>query len=83
MDDHYDQPIWPMIQGAANYAFNIIEEVWGMIWRPIYKPQQEPGSETLQPPRHSQGEMQEVGRDDIAKEVANPLSLTPERRASG
>ncbi|KAF2029681.1 hypothetical protein EK21DRAFT_33472, partial [Setomelanomma holmii] len=32
MDDHHHQPIWPMIQGAANYAWNLIEEAWGMIW---------------------------------------------------
>jgi len=34
MDDHHHQPIWPMIQGAANYAWNLIEEAWGMIWKP-------------------------------------------------
>ena len=21
-----------MLQGAANYAWNVIEEIWGMIW---------------------------------------------------
>jgi hypothetical protein len=34
MDDHHHQPVWPMIQGAANYAWNLIEEAWGMIWKP-------------------------------------------------
>lgn len=34
MDDHHHQPIWPMVQGAANYAWNLIEEAWGMIWKP-------------------------------------------------
>jgi hypothetical protein len=34
MDDHHDQPIWPMLQGAANYAWNLVEEAWSMIWRP-------------------------------------------------
>lgn len=32
MDDHHHQPIWPMIQGAANYAWNLIEEAWNMLW---------------------------------------------------
>ncbi|KAH7088752.1 hypothetical protein FB567DRAFT_619536 [Paraphoma chrysanthemicola] len=32
MDDYHHQPIWPMIQGAANYAWNLIEEAWSMIW---------------------------------------------------
>lgn len=83
MDDHHDQPIWPMIQGAANYAFNIIEEVWGMIWRPVYKPQEQTGSETPSPSRENQGEMQEVGHDDIAKKLANPLAVTAEHRVVG
>ena len=83
MDDHHDQPIWPMIQGAANYAFNIIEEVWGMIWRPVYKPQEQTGSETPSPSRENQGEMQEVGHDDIAKKIANPLAVTAEPRVVG
>lgn len=83
MDDHYDQPIWPMIQGAANYAFNIIEEVWGMIWRPIHKPQQQIESETQQQSRQTQGEMKEVGHDDISVEVANVRSVTVEKRAVG
>jgi hypothetical protein len=34
MDDHHQQPIWPMVQGAANYAWNLIEEVWAMVWKP-------------------------------------------------
>jgi hypothetical protein len=39
MDDYQHQPIWPMVQGAANYAWNLIEEAWGMIWRPAVEPQ--------------------------------------------
>ncbi|KAF2829032.1 hypothetical protein CC86DRAFT_272688, partial [Ophiobolus disseminans] len=34
MDDHHQQPIWPMVQGAANYAWNLIEEAWAMVWKP-------------------------------------------------
>lgn len=40
MDDHHHQPMWPLVQGAANYAWNIIEEVWGMIWKSIETPQE-------------------------------------------
>ncbi|EAT84049.1 hypothetical protein SNOG_08881 [Parastagonospora nodorum SN15] len=39
MDDHRDQPLWPMIQGAANYAWNLIEEALAMIWKPAVIPQ--------------------------------------------
>lgn len=34
MDDHHQQPIWPMIQGAANYAWNLVEEAWAVVWKP-------------------------------------------------
>lgn len=34
MDDHYWQPIWPMIQGALDYALNLMGELLWMIWRP-------------------------------------------------
>ncbi|CBX94084.1 hypothetical protein IAQ61_003955 [Plenodomus lingam] len=37
MDDHYQQPIWPMLQGAVDYALNIAGEIWSMIW--ISKPE--------------------------------------------
>ncbi|KAH8724850.1 hypothetical protein GQ44DRAFT_682306 [Phaeosphaeriaceae sp. PMI808] len=35
MDDHHHQPIWPMLQGAANYGWNLIEEAWSMVWKPV------------------------------------------------
>ncbi|KAH9882212.1 hypothetical protein J1614_001384 [Plenodomus biglobosus] len=38
MDDHHQQPIWPMMQGILDYALNIAGEVWIMIWKP--KPEQ-------------------------------------------
>jgi hypothetical protein len=28
-----------MIQGTANYAWNLIEEAWAMIWKPVETPQ--------------------------------------------
>lgn len=63
MDDHHDQPIWPMLQGAANYAWNLIEEAWGMIWRPVAESQA--GTAKGQAEYHHQaaeGEMREVDR---------------------
>jgi hypothetical protein len=38
MDDHHDQPVWPMVQGAANYAWNLIEEAVAMVWNPVHEP---------------------------------------------
>jgi hypothetical protein len=34
MDDHHQQPIWPMIQGALDYVMNLAGELWSMVWRP-------------------------------------------------
>ncbi|KAF2844796.1 hypothetical protein T440DRAFT_435906 [Plenodomus tracheiphilus IPT5] len=34
MDDHHQQPIWPMMQGAVDYMLNLAGEVWTMIWKP-------------------------------------------------
>jgi hypothetical protein len=70
MDDYTDQPIWPMIQGAANYAWNLIEEAWSMIWRPVAEPRARPVDE---PARASQaeGEMREVGLDRRAVDATN------------
>jgi hypothetical protein len=62
MDDHHQQPIWPMVQGAANYAWNLIEEVWAMVWKPRSQAQAvtpSDGKERVEQPRR---EMQEVDK---------------------
>jgi len=62
MDDHHQQPIWPMVQGAANYAWNLIEEAWAMVWRPRDESR---GTAVIEEPQRVQqprGEMQEVGK---------------------
>jgi hypothetical protein len=63
MDDHHIQPIWPMVQGAANYAWNLIEEAWGMIWKPAAEPRARAMEQ--EPARAPQAvrEMREVGLD--------------------
>jgi hypothetical protein len=63
MDDHHIQPIWPMVQGAANYAWNLIEEAWGMIWKPAAEPRARAMEQ--EPARAPQvvREMREVGLD--------------------
>lgn len=63
MDDHHDQPIWPMLQGAANYAWNLIEEAWNMIWRPAAVSHGVAAkSQVEQHHQAAEGEMQEVDR---------------------
>jgi hypothetical protein len=32
-----------MVQGAANYAWNLIEEAWAMIWKSVDSPQAHAG----------------------------------------
>ncbi|CAO2655046.1 Nn.00g117790.m01.CDS01 [Neocucurbitaria sp. VM-36] len=34
MDDHYHQPIWPMLEGALDYILNLAGEAWAMIRPP-------------------------------------------------
>lgn len=83
MDDHHDQPIWPMIQGAANYAFNLIEEAWGMIWKPIYESRQRTAGETSALPHQTQGEMKEVAASGIATNLTNSVPTTAEHQNAG
>lgn len=40
MDDHYYQPLWPMMQGALDYILNLAGEGWSMIWKQVEEPVQ-------------------------------------------
>lgn len=66
MDDHHDQPIWPMIQGAANYAWNLIEEAWAMIWKQAGAPPAQAVCARTERKHQSDGEMREVDHDFAA-----------------
>jgi hypothetical protein len=66
MDDHYHQPIWPMIQGAANYAWNMIEEAWMMIWKPTATPQDRTVSDEPENICKIKSEMQDVDNNFLA-----------------
>jgi hypothetical protein len=49
-----------MVQGAANYAWNLIEEAWAMVWKSRNEfrgTAVEEGSKSIQ---HIRGEMREV-----------------------
>ncbi|KAF1919898.1 hypothetical protein BDU57DRAFT_155487 [Ampelomyces quisqualis] len=71
MDDHHDQPIWPMIQGAASYAWNMIEEAWAMIWRPAAEPRPVTVKGQIEYHDQAEGEMREVDRASAnAQEVS-------------
>jgi len=72
MDDHHQQPIWPMIQGAANYAWNLIEEVWTMVWRP--RVETSGATTSTVPERDSQirSEMKKVETDKTVTIVYTP-----------
>jgi hypothetical protein len=63
MDDHHQQPVWPMIQGAANYAWNLVEEAWAFVWKPAEQQQ----TQTMQ---ITTGNV--AGRDGAAREVSEP-----------
>lgn len=45
MDDHYYQPIWPMLQGALDYILNLAGEAWAMICTPGETPREQTVSE--------------------------------------
>jgi len=68
MDDYHDQPIWPMIQGAANYAWNLIEEAWAMIWKQGGTPQAQAVCARIERKHQSGGEIREVASDFAASE---------------
>tara|TARA_R110002003_G_scaffold814_5_gene21570 strand:- start:22542 stop:22790 length:249 start_codon:yes stop_codon:yes gene_type:complete len=82
MDDHHHQPLWPMIQGAANYAWNLIEEAWGMIW-----PQRgEQSAVTVKPESERAfliGEMREVDGQVKAASDVKALVVAREDRRGG
>jgi hypothetical protein len=76
MDDHHDQPIWPMIQGAANYGWNLIEEALAMIWKPAVAPQAQAMGARPECKHQSDGEMREVTRDvRVSKKLHNEQVL--------
>jgi hypothetical protein len=75
MDDHHDQPIWPMIQGAANYAWNLIEEAWAMIWRPAIELRACAVRDDAEDARNAEGQMREV---DGGVAIAVDPRITPE-----
>ncbi|KAH7069154.1 hypothetical protein BKA63DRAFT_477994 [Paraphoma chrysanthemicola] len=81
MDDHHHQPIWPMIQGAANYAWNLIEEAWSMIW-----PQRAESSRIMihghERAFHA-GDMSEVDRKVKAASSAKPIIVMRENQRGG
>ena len=60
MDDHHQQPIWPMVQGAANYAWNLIEELCAMVWRPRDDPRDGAVKGEPQHVQQTRREMKEV-----------------------
>jgi hypothetical protein len=62
MDDHYDQPIWPMVQGAANYAWNLIEEVLAMVLKAAIEPRACAAKSDAERARKAEREMQGVNR---------------------
>jgi hypothetical protein len=73
MDDHHDQPIWPMIQGAANYAWNLIEEVWALVWSPAGDPRTHAVREDMERANQAAREMREV---DSKVTMANDTRAT-------
>jgi hypothetical protein len=52
-----------MVQGAANYAWNLIEEAWAMIWRPADEPRARAVKEDTERAHEAAREMQEVDSD--------------------
>jgi hypothetical protein len=75
MDDHHDQPIWPMLQGAANYAWNLIEEAWGMIWRTTVESRAGTAVGQVEHHRQAKGEMQEVDQAGAkAQDITNAIA---------
>jgi hypothetical protein len=62
MDDHHDQPVWPMVQGAANYAWNLIEEAVAMVWNPVHEPRAYAVRDDAAGTQKAEREMQEVNR---------------------
>jgi hypothetical protein len=66
MDDHHQQPIWPMVQGAANYAWNLIEEAWAMVWGPRVEATTAATPTLPKGDPKTRGEMQEVDKTVIA-----------------
>jgi hypothetical protein len=62
MDDHHDQPIWPMVQGAANYAWNLIEEALDMVLKPAIERRACATKNEAERARKAEREMQDVNR---------------------
>jgi hypothetical protein len=58
-----------MIQGAANYAWNLIEEAWAMIWKQSGTPQAQAACAGTERKQQSDGEMREVGSDFAASKT--------------
>jgi hypothetical protein len=67
MDDHHHQPIWPMIQGSANYAWNLIEEAWAMIWKPIEAPQARTESYHTESVLQAENDTRDLSKDPKAE----------------
>jgi hypothetical protein len=70
MDDDHHQPIWPMIQGAANYAWNLIEEAWTMVWKPVDATPGQVVRGQAERVHHGKSEMREVVHDIMASSNA-------------
>lgn len=60
MDDHHQQPIWPMVQGAVDYALNLAGEVWAMIYRQPEEPRAQPVREMSEMNAQTQEEVVQV-----------------------
>jgi hypothetical protein len=77
MDDHHHQPIWPMIQGAANYAWNLIEEALAMLWSPADAAREQMVRAQPDRGRCVGDEMREVS---LSQQTAGDLQLKEDRK---
>jgi hypothetical protein len=64
-----------MIQGAANYAWNLIEEAWAMVWRPAGEPRARAVREDTKRSHQTTREMREV---DGEVAIASDTRAIPE-----
>ena len=61
MDDHYHQPIWPMLQGALDYILNLAGEAWAMIRQPNETTREQPVREMIHSPDQNGSVVEHVG----------------------